>query len=205
MKGKVLIVGIGNTFRGDDGAGPALIKNLKSKVQSLKSNVQSPEVKEQTGKSQSPKSANNVIASKPLTCHSFTSLEDRSDIECNKVEESQDRLCEAFQLFLIDAGEVPENFLGNMVELKPDTILFVDAADFGVQAGSIKLIDTENLSAGGFSTHSSSLSLVVDYLRRETNAEILLLGIQPENVRIGDGLSKPVQKAIQDILVMLEI
>ncbi len=144
MKGKVLIVGIGNTFRGDDGAGPALIKSLKSKVQSLKSNVQGP-------------------------------------------------------MSLIDAGEVPENFLGNMVELKPDTILFVDAADFGAPAGSIKLIDTENLSAGGFSTHSSSISLVIEYLRRETQAEIFLLGIQPQSLRMGDGLSESVEKAVQKI------
>ena len=148
LKGKVLIVGIGNTFRGDDGAGPALIKSLQLGVQS-------------------------------------------STLNC--------------QLHLIDAGEVPENFLGNMVKRKPDTILFVDVADFGEAAGSIKLIDTENLSAGGFSTHSSSLSLVIEYLRKETQAEILLLGIQPKNLRMGEGLSKPVQKAIQDILVMLEI
>lgn len=144
LKGKVLIVGIGNTFRGDDGAGPALIKSLKSKVQD-------PEV-----------------------------------------------------ISLMDVGEVPENFLGNMVKWKPDTILFVDAADFGEAAGSIKLIDTENLNAGGFSTHSSSLNLVIEYLRKETQAEILLLGIQPERLKMGNGLSEPVQKAIQDILIMLE-
>ncbi len=136
LKGRVLIVGIGNTFRGDDGAGPALISSLKSKVPS--------------------------------------------------------------QLFL-DVGEVPENFLGNMVEWKADTILFVDAADFGARPGSTKLIDTKHLNGGGFSTHSSSLSLVVDYLKRETQAEILLLGIQPGKLRMGDGLSKPVEKAVQKL------
>ena len=33
LKGKVLIVGIGNRFRGDDGAGPLLIDSLKGKVE----------------------------------------------------------------------------------------------------------------------------------------------------------------------------
>ncbi|GAF74403.1 unnamed protein product [marine sediment metagenome] len=32
LKGKVVIVGIGNTLRGDDGFGPALIAKLKGKV-----------------------------------------------------------------------------------------------------------------------------------------------------------------------------
>ena len=32
FKGKVVIVGIGNTLRGDDGFGPALIKRLEGKV-----------------------------------------------------------------------------------------------------------------------------------------------------------------------------
>ena len=145
LKGRVLIVGIGNTFRGDDGAGPALIKRLKSR---------------------------------------------RSSRACQTP---------ACQLFLMDVGETPENFLGKMVECKPDTILFVDAADFGAPAGSINLIDAEDLSAGGFSTHSSSISLVIDYLRRETQAKILLLGMQPERLGMGDGLSKSVEKAIQKI------
>jgi len=41
LKGKVVIVGIGNSLRGDDGAGPELIKKLK--VKSLKFKVRSSE------------------------------------------------------------------------------------------------------------------------------------------------------------------
>ena len=38
LKGKVVIVGIGNSLRGDDGAGPELIKSLKFKVRSSEKN-----------------------------------------------------------------------------------------------------------------------------------------------------------------------
>ena len=38
LKGKVVIVGIGNILRGDDGAGPELIKSLKFKVRSSEKN-----------------------------------------------------------------------------------------------------------------------------------------------------------------------
>jgi hydrogenase 3 maturation protease len=181
LKGKVLIVGIGNPFRGDDGAGPALIKNLKSKVPDCPAGRQT--------------SGNNVIASDSEAIsrlpRRFTPRNDRRS----------SRACQtlACQLFLLDVGEVPENFLGKMAECKPDTILFVDAVDFGASAGSVKLIDAENLEEGSFSTHSSSLKLVIDYLKMEIKAEIFLLGIQAESLKMGTGLSKPVADTVGKI------
>ena len=151
LKGKVLIVGIGNPFRGDDGAGPALINSLISAVQSREKNKNSQFL---------------VLNSK---------------------------------LFLMDVGEVPENFLGKMIGCGPDTILFVDAVDFGASAGSIKLIDAEDLEEGSFSTHSSSLKLVIDYLKMEIKAEIFLLGIQAGSLKMGTGLSKPVADTVGKI------
>lgn len=48
LRGKVVIVGIGNTLRGDDGAGPELIEQLKknSKLSTLKSKLSLIEVGE---------------------------------------------------------------------------------------------------------------------------------------------------------------
>ena len=111
------------------------------------------------------------------------------------------RACQtlACRLFLLDVGEVPENFLGKMAECEPDTILFVDAVDFGASAGSVKLIDSENLEEGSFSTHSSSLKLVIDYLKREIETEIFLLGIQAGSLKMGTGLSKPVADTVGKI------
>jgi hydrogenase 3 maturation protease len=99
----------------------------------------------------------------------------------------------------MDVGEVPENFLGKMAECKPDTLLFVDAVDFGAPAGSVKLIDAEDLEEGSFSTHSGSLKLVIDYLKREIETEIFLLGIQAGSLKMGTGLSKPVAEAVEKI------
>ena len=102
-------------------------------------------------------------------------------------------------MFLLDVGEVPENFLGKMVKCKPGTVLFVDAVDFGASAGSVKLIDTKSLEEGSFSTHSSSLKLVIDYLKREIETEIFLLGIQAGSLKMGTGLSNPVAEAVEKI------
>ncbi len=181
LKGKVLIVGIGNPFRGDDGAGPALIKSLKSKVYDCPAVRQSP--------------GNDVIAS---DSEAISRLLRRSTPH-NDRRSSRDCQTLACQLFLMDVGEVPENFLGKMVKCKPDTILFVDAVDFGASAGSIKLIDAEDLEEGSFSTHSSSLKLVIDYLKREIETEIFLLGIQAGSLKMGTGLSKPVADTVGKI------
>ncbi len=40
IKDKIVIVGIGNTLRGDDGAGPEIIKRLKSQITNPKSQIE---------------------------------------------------------------------------------------------------------------------------------------------------------------------
>ena len=182
LKGRVLIIGIGNSFRGDDGAGPALIKSLKSKIPACPADRQTP--------------GNNVIASE---AKQIQRLPRRSTPRNDR--RSSNRACQtlACQLFLLDVGEVPENFLGKIVQCQPDMILFVDAVDFGAPAGSIKLIDAENLEEGSFSTHSSSLKLVIDYLKREIETKIFLLGIQARSLKMGTELSNPVAKAVEKI------
>ena len=142
LRGKVVIVGIGNTLRGDDGAGPELIKQLKnSKLSTLSS-----------------------------------------------------------KLSLIDVGEVPENYLGKIAEHKPDTIILVDAVDFGSPPGSVRIIEQDTLKGESFSTHNASIKLTMKYLRTKTKSLVFLLGIQPmKNLQIGSGLSEPVKQAIRRI------
>ena len=193
LKGKVLIVGIGNTLRGDDAAGPALIKSLESKIQGSKLKVQSPGAKVQSQKSK-VQSARSKGQSSKLTVEDQKSKAQSSE----KNKDSQLSTVNS-ELRLMDVGEVPENYLEKIIEQRPDTILFVDVADFNAPPGSIKLIDVESLGEGSFSTHNSSLKLVIDYLSRELEARILLLGIQPENLKMGGGLSKPVKEALKNI------
>ncbi len=142
LRGKVVIVGIGNTLRGDDGAGPELIKQLKN--------------------------------SKPSTLNS--------------------------KLSLISVGEVPENYLGKIAEHKPDTIMLVDAVDFDSPPGSVRIIDQDALKEQDFSTHSTSIKLIMKFLSSKTESVVFLLGIQPaKNLQVGSKLSEPVEQAIRQI------
>ncbi len=141
LKGKIVVVGIGNTLRGDDGAGPELIRKLKI----------------------------SFSHSRPPP------------------------------IYLIDAGDVPENYLQKIAGYKPDTILLVDAVDFQSPPGSITITDAGAIRNDTISTHNASLKLVMDYLKKETKADIFLLGIQPGNLAFGSGLSKPVRQAVEKI------
>jgi len=141
LQGKVLIVGIGNPLRGDDGVGPEIIKRLNN----------------------------------PLP-----------------------------RLLLFDVGETPENYLGKIVKQKPDTMVLIDAVDFGSSPGTIKIIEKDDIKDESLSTHNASLNLVAKYLQKETSADVFLLGIQPETTEFGREISQPVREGLEKIVRMLE-
>ena len=147
LKGNVLILGVGNPLRGDDGAGPHLIEQLNGKIDAA----------------------------------------------------------------LLDCGEVPENFLGKIVELRPDTILIIETVHLGAPPGAAAIIDADDFdrSATGLlpsGTHHASLWLSMNYLKIECGAEVFVLGIQPQKTEFGIGISNEVKKTLsilKDILVNL--
>ncbi|RLE13743.1 hydrogenase maturation peptidase HycI [Candidatus Aerophobetes bacterium] len=106
------------------------------------------------------------------------------------------------QIYLLDGGQVPENYIEVIAKIKPDKIFIVDSADFGGSPGEVRLI--EEVEPGlSFSTHTLSLSFVVDYLRKKTGAKIFILGIQPRKLGWGNGLSSEVRKAVKDLAAKL--
>jgi hydrogenase 3 maturation protease len=155
LKGKIVLVGIGNRFRGDDGAGPELVKSIKSTIEDFDKRIQS------------------SIPSQSFNLDS--------------------------KLVLMDVHEVPENYLGKIIEYEPDTIVLVDAVDFGYPPGTIRILHQDVSLAEGLTTHNSSLELTMRYLKEKTNAFIFLLGIQPGKIKMNMKISKPVIKAIKQI------
>jgi len=135
LKGKIVILGMGNPLRGDDGLGPYLIKRLKGRVRA----------------------------------------------------------------HLIDGGSAPENYVGKITSLKPDTILVIDACDLGWTPGRMELIEIEAMKNIGHSTHSISPGVFMTYLREATGADIFMLAIQPKRVKLEEKISSSVKGAIEKI------
>jgi len=106
-------------------------------------------------------------------------------------------------LRLLEAGPAPENFLGRIVSLQPERVIFADAADLGGPAGAVAILLPED--AHSPSTHKPSLKLLRDFLTYHIAARCALLAVQPERMS-GSGLSGPVSEAVSalaDIIASL--
>ncbi|MFH1868194.1 MAG: hydrogenase 3 maturation endopeptidase HyCI [Candidatus Omnitrophota bacterium] len=141
LKGKIVIVGMGNIMRGDDGFGPLLIENLTGRI---------------------------------------------------------DAVC-------IDAGTAPENYLGKIAKEKPDTILFIDAVDLGLDPGAYDILVKSEILNHGMTTHDISPNMLIDFLEKETEANIYMLGVQPKSISFGDEVSMCVKKAISEVADMIKM
>lgn len=104
----------------------------------------------------------------------------------------------------VDAGTVPENYIGPVKRLEPDTIVMIDAVHFGREPGSVELLKRDEiLDNSGFSTHSLSPVLVMERLESETGAAVFMLAIQPADITLGAPLSPGVNlllKTLPDLL-----
>jgi hydrogenase 3 maturation protease len=98
---------------------------------------------------------------------------------------------------LFDCGTVPENYIFPILSTSCDTIILVDAADFGGKPGSIKTLSLGEISASGISTHNSSIRLFTDLLMTgKDNLNIFAVSIQPKRIAFGDPLSDEVRSGI---------
>jgi hydrogenase 3 maturation protease len=133
---KVLIIGIGNRLKGDDGVGSIIAEKLKEKIR----------------------------------------------------EEN---------LFVIDAENAPENYTGKIKEISPESLLIIDAVDFGSYPGDFRIFEIDEIKDTTVSTHNFSISLLKKFIKVD---EIYLLGIQPENISFGENLSERVKKSVEKII-----
>jgi len=114
-----------------------------------------------------------------------------------------DRLAGRSRFHCLDTGVAPENYLEKIVQIKPDTILLVDAMDFGGEAGSCKLFSADQITGGGLSSHALSLRMTCDYLQQRISAHIFILGIQPSQVNMNRPLSAAVSAAVEKLAAEL--
>jgi len=105
-------------------------------------------------------------------------------------------------LLVIDAETVPENYLGVLLDSKPEVVLFVDAVDFGGEVGEWALVPISMLGDKVPTTHTVSLKLLGQVL--ESNGiECLLLAVQPKQIGFGAPMSEEVASTAERIVQML--
>lgn len=109
-------------------------------------------------------------------------------------------LRQSSKLAVIDAGFSPENIIDQAIKLSPQTIIFIDAADFNGSSGELRLIDSEHIPETSLSTHSIPLPALSRILHEDTKAQIYFIGIQPKSVEYRQGLSGEVKSAADDLI-----
>jgi len=105
---------------------------------------------------------------------------------------------------VFDGGMVPENYLEKVAATEPDSILLIDAADFGGEPGECREFIGEELALTGLSTHAGSPQMLAAYLEARTGAEVKMLAIQPGDVGEGTQLSPRVELAVCALLENFE-
>jgi len=101
---------------------------------------------------------------------------------------------------VIDAGIMPEDYVETAARKHPETILMIDATDFGGEPGEVRLLFPENVAYSGVSTHSGSLRMLAEYMHARTHARVALLAVQPADTSDGKGLSPRVAETLDDLL-----
>ncbi|MFH1553096.1 MAG: hydrogenase 3 maturation endopeptidase HyCI [Candidatus Omnitrophota bacterium] len=104
----------------------------------------------------------------------------------------------------IDAGSAPENYLGKIAKEKPDAVIIVDAAHLGQPAGGYDLLKKADIARSGFTTHDLSPAMFIEYLEKETGADIYMLAVQPENLSFGDEMSDSVKRTLEELAALIE-
>ncbi len=141
IRGRVVIVGIGNTLRGDDGIGSYVASNL------------------------------------------------------GKIKENT---------LVIDAGDVPENFLNKIIDFRPDCVMLIDAVEMNRVAGECTIIETAAIKDTTLSTHNFSLKLLAEFLNEHIKTDVFMLGVQPKSIKLGSEFSKEVTKTSQQVINVLK-
>lgn len=101
---------------------------------------------------------------------------------------------------LFDCGTVPENYIFPILTTSCDTVIIVDAADFGGAPGETKIIALNEIAGTGLSTHNSSIRLFIDLLMTgKDNLNIFAVSMQPKSIRFGEPLSDEIKSGM-DIL-----
>lgn len=100
---------------------------------------------------------------------------------------------------LIDAEDVPENYLGMIESACPDDVLIVNAVEMGAEPGEVVVFEMDQINSWSKFTHNPTLGRLAKVLQTCTGAKIVLLGVQPVSTQFGAGLSQPVLRTIQNL------
>jgi hydrogenase maturation protease len=89
-----------------------------------------------------------------------------------------------------------ENYIGKIQSMVPEEMVIIDCMELGAPPGTYRLLRLDEVADFTFNTHNISLGRLGDFFTWST----FVLGIQPDNVELGESLTIPVQHAAREII-----
>jgi hydrogenase maturation protease len=101
------------------------------------------------------------------------------------------------------AGTTPERWVTDLAAF--DSVIFLDAVDFGAPAGFAVFLDSAEITARfpQISTHKMSLGLLAKLVESGGSTKAWLLGVQPESLNPGQQLRPTVATTLEALLELL--
>ena len=202
----LLILGIGNDIRGDDGLGPYIINQLSVLKDYIFNNVNSDDIIDNINQYEPDNvdkkidffdNVNDINTGNTPLDEGLNSYMSELNVDVN--ESLINRLNNTF---FINGGSVPENFTGLIKKINPSHIILIDASLMNKEVGEINIVNKDNIVDISISTHSMSLSYLIKYLQLEKEYNILFIGIEPEIMDLSFELSSKIKDS-SDMLVKL--
>ncbi len=202
----LLILGIGNDIRGDDGLGPYIINQLSILKEYALNNSNSGDVIDNISQYKQDNvdrkidffdNVNDINTGNTPLDKGLNSYMSELNVGVN--ESLINRLNNTF---FINGGSVPENFTGLIKKIDPSHIIIIDASLMNKEAGEINIVNKDNIVDISISTHSMSLSYLIKYLQLEKEYDILFIGIEPEIMDLSFELSSKIKNS-SDMLIRL--
>ncbi len=103
----------------------------------------------------------------------------------------------------VDCGSVPENQITMIEEDQYELVVIVDAAEMGLDPGEIRIVPRDHLGVFTMSTHAMPLSTVMDFLAKKVD-EVFLIGIQPKEMGLKEGMTAELEEAKYRMIKLLE-
>jgi hydrogenase 3 maturation protease len=105
------------------------------------------------------------------------------------------------RLVSIVGGTAPENITGEVIRYQPELVVLVDAAHLGKEAGTVEIVSEDQIQGVTFSTHMLPAPIFLDYLKKSTNCQSLVVGIEPAQKEVVAKPSPVVLKAVEQVVV----
>ena len=202
----ILILGIGNDIRADDGLGPYIINQLSILKEIVLNNQNLNDIKRENIQNELNNQDNEFELFDDVNDINTgnTPLDDALDSYLAELNVGVDEsiVKRLNKTFFINGGSVPENFTGLIKKINPSHIILIDASLMNKEAGEINIVNKDNIVDISISTHSMSLAYLIKYLEMEKDYNILFIGIEPEIMDLSFELSPKIKDA-SDMLIRL--